>query len=443
MKFPLTLIPLLTLLCAIAFATPKKNVAIYMAGTESIKGSYKVLGAELAKVLTKSDAYTAVDRSEAGRKIVSTEHIFQRSGAVEKDQIKKLGKQLGVQIVCIAEITEVMQSQYLEARLVDVETAEVFNIASKLGNMSIGADIVRTAQSVAHELLGEAKIANYSLKELETNPDMAIEDYTEAIRQKSNVAEYYYKRGTAYYFKKDYGRAISDLNEAIRLNPNYVEAYNNRGLAYYNKKDYDKAISDYNEAIRLNPNCAEAYNNRGVVYDNKGDNDRAISDYTQAIQLNPNYAEAYSNRGVAYNGKGDHGRAISDNTEAIRLDPNFAEAYISRGSAYNNKGDYDKAISDCDEAIRLDPNISFAYNNRGFAYHYKGNYDKAMSDYNEAIRLKPKWHYDIAYAKRGDVYAIKKDYSKAKADYESALRIDPDSYSAKRGLEEIKEMMKK
>jgi len=226
MKSPLTLILLLTLLlCAVAFATPKKNVAIYMAGKESIKGSHKVLGTELAKVLTKSSAYTAVDRSEAGRKIVAQEHIFQRSGAVEKNQIKKLGKQLGVQIVCIAEITEVMKSHYLEARLVDVETAEVFNIAAKPGNMSGATDIVRTAQSVAHELLGVPKIVKYSFKEIETNPDMAIEDYTEAIQQELNVAEYYFKRSYAYRIKKDYYRAISDLTEAIRLNPNDAMLY--------------------------------------------------------------------------------------------------------------------------------------------------------------------------------------------------------------------------
>ncbi len=410
MKTSLSLIPLLTLLCAVAFASPKKNVAIYMAGTEPIKGSHKVLSAELAKVLTKSDAYTAVDRSEAGRKIVAQEHIFQRSGAVEKNQVKKLGKQLGVQIVCIAEITEVMKSHYLEARLVDVETAEVFNIASEPGNMSGAPDIVRTAKAVAQELLGVPKIVKYSFKEIETNPDMAIEDYTEAIQQEPNVAEYYFKRSYAYRIKKDYYRAISDLTEAIRLNPNDAMLYNNRGVAYYEKRDYDRAISDYNEAIRLNPNYAEAYSNRGAVYYNNDNYDKAISEVN----------------------------------EAIRLNPNFTHAYDSRAYAYHDKGDYDKAISDYTQAIRLNPE-AFRYSSRGYAYEKKGDYDRAIADYTQAIRLDP--NNALRYIHRGDVYVIKKDYSKAKADYESALRIDPSNFNidfmARNNLRKIEEVMKK
>ncbi len=161
MKSPLTLTLLLTLLCTVALAqTPKKSVAVYMAGTEptAIKGSHKVLGTELAKSLTKSGIYTAVERTEAARKIIAQEHVFQRSGAVDPKQIQKLGKQLGVQIVCVAEITEVMKSHYLEASLVDVETAEILKVASQQGDMTNALDIIKTAQSVAQELVEETSL---------------------------------------------------------------------------------------------------------------------------------------------------------------------------------------------------------------------------------------------------------------------------------------------
>jgi len=418
MKSPLSLILFLTLLCAVAFATPKKNVAIYMAGTESIKGSHKVLGTELAKVLTKSSAYTAVDRSETGRKIVAQEHIFQRSGAVEKNQVKKLGKQLGVQIVCIAEITKVMESHYLEARLVDVETAEVFNIASEPGNMSGATDIVRTAKSVAQELLGEAKIVNYSFREIETNPSMAIEDYTEAIRQQPNVAEYYFKRGVTYYNKEDYDRAIFDFNEAIRLNPNNAVYFFYRGLVYRSKDDNDRAISDNTEAIRLNPNFAAAYSSRAAVYAYKKDDyDKAIADYTKSIRLEPD-AAVYSFRADAYKSKGDYDRAIADYTEVIRMKPNdiylYERTYMDRAEAYINKSDYDRAIADYTEVIRMKPNNKLIFANSTTVYDFRGR----------------------AYEKKGD-------YNKAKADYESILRIDPNDSGAKYRLEEIKEKMKK
>ncbi len=150
----ITTIIALAVLCTAAFAqTSKKKVAVYMGGGEPIKGSHEVLGTELAKALSNSGIYTAVDRSEDARKIVAQEQIFQRSGVVNKENIKKLGKQLEVDVVCVAKVTEVMKSYYLTATLVDVESAEIIKVGSEAGDMTKGSDIVRTARTVAQELV--------------------------------------------------------------------------------------------------------------------------------------------------------------------------------------------------------------------------------------------------------------------------------------------------
>jgi tetratricopeptide (TPR) repeat protein len=88
--------------------------------------------------------------------------------------------------------------------------------------------------------------------------DLAIQDYTEAIRLNPKFAIAYYNRGISYRKKKEYGLAIQDYTEAIRLNAKYADAYNNRGWSYYNKKEYDLAIQDYETALRLDPNVANA-----------------------------------------------------------------------------------------------------------------------------------------------------------------------------------------
>jgi tetratricopeptide (TPR) repeat protein len=378
-----------------------------------------------------------------------------------------------VDIVCIAEITEVMKSHYLEARLVDVETTEIFNIASKVSNISNASDIVRTADAVAYELVaGEPKIVAYSFREVEFNPDGAIADYTDAIRQKPNMAEYYIKRAYAYYVKEDYDRGISDYKEALRLGSTEVEreegfnysiviqynvdsagAYSNIGYAYFKKGDYNRAIADFTEAIRLNPNNAEAYNNRGAAYEHKGDYDRAIADFTEAIRLDPNNALAYYNRGRTSHkeidelhapftpvGQGYYNKVIADYTQAIRLDPKSTDAYAFRGNAYSNEGHKDKAISDYTEAIRLNPNYAWAYYNRGREYLGKDD-NKAISDFTQAIRLDP--NNEWAYFFRGGAYYRKKDYKKTIADYESALQINPNHPYAQDELEEVRGEMKK
>jgi tetratricopeptide (TPR) repeat protein len=234
-------------------------------------------------------------------------------------------------------------------------------------------------------------------------------------------AKVYYDRGVAASNRKEYDIAITEYTEAIRLNPNYTDAYYNRGIAYYSKRNYDRAITDYTEAIRLNPNFANAYYGRGVAYRNKGDYNRAITDYTEAIRLNPNSAEAYHGRGLAYYYKNDYDRAITEYTEAIRINPNLTNAYINRGNAYNANRDYDRAITDQTAAIRINPNEVDAYNNRGNAYYNKRDYDRAITEYSEAIRINAS--FAVAYTNRGNAYKAKGDQARADADYAAAKRL--------------------
>jgi len=90
--------------------------------------------------------------------------------------------------------------------------------------------------------------------------------------------------------------AIGDYSEAIRLDPNYGSSYANRGFAWSAKGEYDKAISDYSEAIRLDPKYARGYVNRGSAWSAKGEYDKAISDYNEAIRLDPKAASPWINR---------------------------------------------------------------------------------------------------------------------------------------------------
>jgi Flp pilus assembly protein TadD len=100
-----------------------------------------------------------------------------------------------------------------------------------------------------------------------------------------STAGVFLDRGIMFASQGDYELAIENFTEAIKLDPNFATAYNNRGMMYSKKGDYNRAIADFSQVIKLNPNNADTYNNRGMMYSKKGDNDRAIADYTQAIRL--------------------------------------------------------------------------------------------------------------------------------------------------------------
>jgi tetratricopeptide (TPR) repeat protein len=258
-------------------------------------------------------------------------------------------------------------------------------------------------------------------------PDSAINYCTQAIESGQlsgkGLAFAFYRRGNAYYVKRDYDRAILDYDQAIRLNANHASALSNRGAAYAGKGDYDQAIQNYDEAIRLNPDHADAFSNRGVAYARKGDYDRAIQNYDEAIRLKPNHANALYDRGNAYRHKGDYDRAIQNYDEAIRLNPKHVNAFSNRGIAYARKGDYDRAIQNYDEAIRLNPKHANAFYNRGNAYKHKGDYNQAVQDYDQVIRINPK-HAD-AYSNRGLVRFYQGQFTAAIPDLAYAVQFDP------------------
>ena len=87
------------------------------------------------------------------------------------------------------------------------------------------------------------------------------------------------------YYLEDYQGAIEDYTQAIRLKPDLAEAYYNRGLAKSDLGDKQGAIADFNEAIRLKPDYANAYYNRGDAKYALGDKQGAIEDYREAAWL--------------------------------------------------------------------------------------------------------------------------------------------------------------
>ncbi len=139
----------------------KQIVAVYMAGQEphGAKGVHNIIGGELARVMSESDKYTAVDRTDAILEQLDKEHVYQRSGAVDDDQIKAIGHQLGVEYLCISNINPAGRSYYLDTRLVDVVTAEIKRSVTATSALKDANEMTRVGRNIALELLEAEKTA--------------------------------------------------------------------------------------------------------------------------------------------------------------------------------------------------------------------------------------------------------------------------------------------
>ena len=131
---------------------------------------------------------------------------------------------------------------------------------------------------------------------------------------------YYYNtyRGIAYYSKKEYNLAIREYTEAIRLHPNNASAYGNRGLAYNVIGEYDLAIRECTKAIHLDPKEPFYFRDRGEAYLEKGEYALAIRDFNEAIYLDAKEASYYNKREKAIRARNEKAETKLREAETAR-----------------------------------------------------------------------------------------------------------------------------
>lgn len=143
-----------TLIMSVSAQTPKQKVAVYVTG-DAENGYKKVISSKLVTGITHSDGYTAIERTADFLAELNKEHDYGMSGAVRDSQIARLGQQFGVQYVLVADISEVFESMFISARMIDVETARIINSTEASGGVSNLEDLSKLAGNIVLEILGD------------------------------------------------------------------------------------------------------------------------------------------------------------------------------------------------------------------------------------------------------------------------------------------------
>lgn len=175
------LILLLMMLSLSAFA--QKKVAVYVTGSDPVN---EIVGNRLVDGLAKNGQYTAIERSASFLKALSKEHSYEREGAVDDKEIAELGRQFGVQYVCVASVFNIWQSdKYITARIIDAESAEVLMTGSSNGSITGPDALVSAMDSLSKNLLAKmnhdkwdaaTKVAVYVAKTGNNDVDIILGD---------------------------------------------------------------------------------------------------------------------------------------------------------------------------------------------------------------------------------------------------------------------------
>src|SRR5262249_30078202 len=97
-------------------------------------------------------------------------------------------------------------------------------------------------------------------------------------------AHAYSTRGMAHLALAELDQALDDLTQALKLKPDVAALYKMRSQVYVAQGDFDHAVGDLTEAIQRDPDEALLYSARGDAYEGLGDAQHAVADHVQAIK---------------------------------------------------------------------------------------------------------------------------------------------------------------
>ncbi len=114
---------------------------------------------------------------------------------------------------------------------------------------------------------------------------LAISDYTQAIKLDDQFAEAYLRRAEVRYLLEDDSGVLADCQRAIALNSTEPKTYFYQGMARYRLDYVQSAIAAFTDAITCDPNDAQVYYRRALAYQDLHQLNEAARDFRRAAQL--------------------------------------------------------------------------------------------------------------------------------------------------------------
>lgn len=137
----------------------KQKVAVYVTGDVD-NGYKKVIGSKLVTGITRSEDYAAVERTADFLAELNKEQDYQMSGAVSDNQIARLGQQFGVRYVLVADVSEIFESIFISARMIDVQTAQITNSTEESAVVHSMDGLTELSENVISALIGSGMRGN-------------------------------------------------------------------------------------------------------------------------------------------------------------------------------------------------------------------------------------------------------------------------------------------
>lgn len=168
MKLKSILIILLSALSLTAVAQSKKTVAVLdpICRDNSVNAFFQqMVRGSMESAITASAEYEAYDRSAFD--MIQKEQVFQRTGAVNDSQIKKMGEMAGVDYVLVSEVSAYEGYLSVVVKILNVTTGKYDKSVDDYMQLNPGS-VRSTCTQMASSLFPEKKHAVESISNIQT-----------------------------------------------------------------------------------------------------------------------------------------------------------------------------------------------------------------------------------------------------------------------------------
>jgi len=217
------IIILLCIICANLGLLGQQKVAVYVTGGKD-KSMNKVLGDQLVTAFANSSKYIAIESTDSFLAERNKAIKLNESDAVDFDdkELVRLGKQFGVQKVCVAEINEIetfknAQNKYISARLIDVESTEILNTANGYSSLESMEELLRVTKAITEKLTGKTAKEIAKENEIEKEKKKEIEEKVKKEKEKTELL-----RNEGYV---PFQNLYVHINTSMELSWNFAKQY--------------------------------------------------------------------------------------------------------------------------------------------------------------------------------------------------------------------------
>ena len=248
--------------------------------------------------------------------------------------------------------------------------------------------------------------------------EVALVEFSKALDDNPNKAEYYIEQGHTYIALGRYEEAREALESAIveqSLNltrKNNKRAWRAIGISYYEEGNYAEAKTYFEKALaeELLPELnADIRMYLADALECGGDYAAAIALYDELLKEQKDYAAGYRARAYMHYVRGEYEASLADYDSAIALTPNNFDLYFGKYNVLEKLG----RNAEQAELLRVITQIESPTPEDAYfiakAQYFSGAYDEALVGLAAAADD----GYEDAYYYIGEIYHERSDYGEA------------------------------